>query len=326
MTSPSRVDRLAVGQRDRQFPPARGRASRTHPLMFWPRSNTWPRATRRTATGASSWTARTGRRRRGDEVRVAVVGDDARRPRRESSNPGSLQPSARAPQVDRLAGDQIGRVDVRPRAAPPSPVPATARRAVGEVDVHLREERELAIPTGRGRAAARPGRGTSRRTGSRRARSGPGRSQPGDVVGLDLEPVAVLGEPGRQLGVADALAVDERLVDPVRGRVQPRAARPRLPASSNSPRTSIAGRRSRPAARSGLDRLDPPRRPVLRVEQPELEHIRAQTSRSRRASVHTFTCQATRSPERSGGPAYSTSTLSELSTRPLSQPLSVRIR
>ena len=53
---------------------------------------------------------------------------------------------------------------------------------------------------------------------SRRARP----EQAGDVVGLDLEPLGVLGEPGRQLQVPDPATAEEHLVEAVRRGVQPR--------------------------------------------------------------------------------------------------------
>lgn len=43
----------------------------------------------------------------------------------------------------------------------------------------------------------------------------------GDVVGLHLQPGVVLGEPGRELGVADPFAVEERLVQPPCRGVEP---------------------------------------------------------------------------------------------------------
>ena len=63
----------------------------------------------------------------------------------------------------------------------------------------------------------------------------------GDVVGLHLQPLVVLGEAGGQLGVADPLAVEERLVDALRGGVQPGRRRPAGRRRTRS-RSSAAGR------------------------------------------------------------------------------------
>ena len=211
------------------------------------------------------------RRRRGHEPSVAVVGDRHRIP--AGVVEAWLTPAGdHTPQVDRLARDQIGDVDVRPRAAPARAGPRNDGRAVGKVDADLSDEAELRTPlvvgTRQPDLAAVPPVGQDR---ANRVRAWT--QQLAYVVGLHLQALAVLGEPGSQLGVADAPAVDERLVDPVGSGIKPRAHdcdRGHLERAAHEHRRSPPRRRPL----GGLHRLDPQRRPVRRLEQPDLEHVR----------------------------------------------------
>ena len=108
----------------------------------------------------------------------------------------------------------------------------------------------------------------------------------------------VAGEPWRQLEVADPLAVQERLVDPVGGGVEARRPVRRSP-SSNSWRSSQAGR-SPGGRRSTLVGLDPVRRPVGRVEQPSFDHGRL---RPVGRTEHRSTCAPATRPARASGAA-----------------------
>ena len=144
------VNRLPVSQGQDG---SRGRDSlkRTHPLMFWPRSNTCPRATRRTDTGDTSATARTGGAGEATS-RLYPWSATVTECQPASSKPELTPPGDHAPQIDRLARDQIGHLDVRPRAAPTVTRPSDHGRAVGKVDADLGEEAELRSPlvVGRG--------------------------------------------------------------------------------------------------------------------------------------------------------------------------------
>ena len=88
-----------------------------------------------------------------------------------------------------------------------------------------------------------------------------------DVVGLILHPRAVLGVPRREFGVADARAVQERLVQAERGEVQPGPGRrgnvDERPEPVGGPRPLL-----RPF---GLLHADPPGLPVLLPEQAGFE-------------------------------------------------------
>ena len=190
--------------------------------MFWPRSKPARGPPGGRTPGAISLTARTAAPAR-RQIVVAVVGDRHRVPPAKP-NPSGLAPAGdRPPQVDRLAGDQIGRVDMRPRAAPPITGPGDDRRAVGKVDAR----------PGRAKPSSEPhwswARGNP--TWPRYQPSDriapiaftPGRTNWRYVIGLHLEALAVFGEPGSQLRIADPRPVDERLVDPVGSGIKPRA-------------------------------------------------------------------------------------------------------
>ena len=89
-----------------------------------------------------------------------------------------------------------------------------------------------------------------------------------DVVGLYVQVRSVAREPGRELDVADAMSVEERLVAPVGGRVETRrwwtcVERERAP-------EDVCGTLAR-FRLFGLVRFDPARTPVVRVEESGLE-------------------------------------------------------
>ena len=96
---------------------------------------------------------------------------------------------------------------------------------------------------------------------------GPGTHQVRDVVGERLHPPAVLRVAGRQLDVADALAVEPHLVQPERRDVQPGRPAGRFRATSKVARSQYAGR--------------VPRRARLRVVR---ARPRTPSSRTRRSS------------------------------------------
>ena len=130
---------------------------------------------------------------------------------------------------------------MRPRAAPPITGPGDDRRAVGKVDAHLGEEAELRSPLVVG--PRQPDLAAVPAVGQDRAeRVHPGAYQRRDVIRLYLEAVAVFGEPGSQLRIANPRPVQERLVDPVGSGIQPRAHDRDVRAARTHPRTSIAGR------------------------------------------------------------------------------------
>ena len=184
--------------------------------------------------------------------------------------PGIAPALGPTPEVDRLTGDQVGGVDVRARAPPPLIGARDRGRAVGEVDPQLGQEGQLEAPlVVRAREPhlpAEPAVGQDRPHGVEA-----GLKQICDVIGLNLEPIAILGEPRRELCVADPSAVEERLVQAVGGRVQA------SPYDGPLVKLELAAHEHRwPAPwrhRLGLDRRDPPRGPVPRLEQPELEGV-----------------------------------------------------
>jgi hypothetical protein len=86
----------------------------------------------------------------------------------------------------------------------------------------------------------------------------------GDVIGLHLQPTLIRGEPRAQFLVGYALAVDERFVDAVRGRVEPR--RSHWPADYQLTREMVDRSLHRRAS-GRFGRFDPLRGPVIRVRQ-----------------------------------------------------------
>jgi len=210
------------------------------------------------------------RRRRGHEFGRAAVGYDDRIP--AGVVEVRLGPAVRhAPQIDRLAGDEISCLDLRPGASPPRAGAGDRSRPAGEVRAHLGHEPQLRSPLVVG--ARKPDLPAEPAVGQDRAdRVSPRPQQLTDVVGLDLEPRSVFREPRGKLGVAGAPAVNEHLVDTVGGRVQPRTGDGRVR------KLELAAHQHRrpPTCRRqlGLDGRDPPHTPIFFLEQPELEHGR----------------------------------------------------
>ena len=89
-----------------------------------------------------------------------------------------------------------------------------------------------------------------------------GHQQVADVVDLHVEGARVAGEAGRQLYVAHASPVEERLVDPVGGGVEPGASDRGMEPERVT--EDVGGP-------LGLVRLDPAGAPVGRIEEPGLE-------------------------------------------------------
>ena len=90
----------------------------------------------------------------------------------------------------------------------------------------------------------------------------PCHQQVADVVDLDVQRGRVTGEPRRQLDVSDTLAVEERLVDAVRGGVDPGLCRRRR---------QLKGMAQHVGGSFGLHRFDPAGGPVGLIEQSRLE-------------------------------------------------------
>jgi hypothetical protein len=115
-----------------------------------------------------------------------------------------------------LPAHEVGGQDVA-RGRPPGLVGAEHAHVAGaEGDVQLGEERRggaVGVDRPDDAVLAAPPPVAQQRT----ERVASFDDQVGDVEGLHLEPLAVRGEPRGQLAVADAIAVDEGLVEPVRG-------------------------------------------------------------------------------------------------------------
>ena len=252
-------------------PPAGpGRASRTHPLKFCPKSTTKARPPRtgRTATGRISSTRRTGgatERTMTTSTSRATAPSHAR-----SSNDARRAPPACEPAVVLpLAADEVGRGDVGRRHAPARAAARHHLPAGPGPHLELRAQRQ--VPAVLVRGARQPDLAAVPPVGQQhREHVPPRRHQRRDVVGLVLDPRAVLGVAGGQLDVADALPVQERLVqaegrdvqpglagrgsgegrpEPVRGpRPLPRAAGPppRRSTAPTSPRRTAGRPRARP--------------------------------------------------------------------------------
>ena len=153
---------------------------------------------------------RTDRRRgRDDERVVAAVADLHRRPGRPPEQPAVLV----------LALDQVRERDVARRPEPGLVGAHDGRRAVRVLDLELGEEGGLGPPlvvgAGHAHLTAVPPVGQE---GVELVVALA--QQPGHVVRLHLGVVLVLGEPRRQLHVADPDAVQLGLVDPVRRGVE----------------------------------------------------------------------------------------------------------
>ena len=142
-----------------------------------------------------------------------------------------------------------------------SSVPNTRRSPDAEGDVQLGEERggrAVGVDRADDAVLAAPPPVAQQRT----ERVASLDDEVGDVERLHLEPLAVRGEPGVSSCVADAGAVDERLVDPVRGDVQDRGR-------DRTVDRDLAGQVVRRAMRvgrvGGFDRFDPRRDPCVGV-------------------------------------------------------------
>ena len=123
----------------------------------------------------------------------------------------------------------------------------------------------------------------------------PGRTSSGDVVGLDLDPVAVLGEARRELGVAGTGTVYKRLVDPVSGRVQPgtsdRDVR-ELELAADEHRRAAPGRRAGSRSTGAIQRAD-----QSSASSSPSSNAHVSDHSLSPASVHTLTCHSTRCPD-----------------------------
>ena len=141
--------------------------------------------------------------------------------------PSPRTAAVREPQVGVLPLDEVRRDQVRRPALPGRPRPGHLRRAVRVPHAQLRQERGLRTPlvtsAQRPHLPAPPAVAQQRADLGRAVRARPRREQPGHVVRLHLQPRVVLGEPRRQLQVADPHPAEEHLVKPVRGGVQPGA-------------------------------------------------------------------------------------------------------
>jgi hypothetical protein len=200
-------------------------------------------------------------RRRPDELPVTQL----RRPHRLPAVP-ALQPAP----VLGLPRDEVGGGDVRGPALPGRVRAGDGGAAVRMIDVQLGQERgalsPLVVRPYDADLAAEPAVGQQR---SELVRSLG--QQAGDVVGLDLQPAAVLGEPRGQLEITDPAAAEERLVQAVRGRVEPG---PCHWLADTERGAQLVGRASGHGRDAGLGRADPAGRPVRRLQQPGLERRR----------------------------------------------------
>ncbi len=259
VTSPSGVERLAVGQGQLGARRDRGRESRTQPLMFWPRSTTWwpgdglgDRDRPQFLDPTHGWGGG------GAEVGEAVVGDGHRGPALQRDPEVDALPRHQVRPPDRPGGPGPGRVGGHDRAGP-----------VRVVDVELAEEGErravAVVVAAVARLAAPPAVGEDHLQFVVAFVE-----ERGHVVGLHLEPGRVAGRPRGQLQVADPDATEERLVDAVGGGVEPG------PLDRTVEDELVAQDRGRaPSRLSGIATfvgLDPRRRPVGRVEQADLDH------------------------------------------------------
>ena len=225
--------------------PAGPRAvSRTQPLRFCPKSTTTlPGPTSRTAAGASSSILRTGGPSAGtSRARSAIrsveqppvlspsassgstgnqpTGDPAPRYQAGSCRRRSIVwPSMRSARVMWLVRDvQASSVATRVRG---DPVPS-----LSDATTAARSPVRSPNPSGRRSNPCRPRNHPSESSAA--IVLSPAAQQVGDVPGLHLQALAVGGEAGGQLLVADAHAVEEQLVDAVRGGVHEHGSGARL--------------------------------------------------------------------------------------------------
>ena len=215
---------------------------RSQPLMFCPRSTTWRSGWGRvTETGRSSWVRR-----------VGGAGEKERLPRSYVGDRDGVPRVRFGPVVLALPRHEVGAAD---RSGGRLPVGAGGDDGVPGVE--LAEEAEGGAVAVAG--LEEPGAAAPPAVGEHDL---PvvvaGDEQVGDVVGLHVQRGRVAGEAGGQLDVADAAAVEEGLVDPVRGGVE----------------AGVGGRRMEPEGVTqhvgralGLVRLDEAGGPVRRMEE-----------------------------------------------------------